>query len=197
MTEKKTPAEDFQRRFRELLQSGFLPKAVDLLHHAYEKEVRRFVSHRVHDQVWCEDICQEIWSAVGAGLKRFRADASARTWLLRIARNKVVDFQRAQYVNPILDAASSGQIARSIVRSNPGPSTALRERERAERVRLALQGLSIEDQELLLMRFMDDLWPREIAEILSDVKPNGVSQRILAATRRLKSSLESDESFEV
>jgi RNA polymerase sigma-70 factor (ECF subfamily) len=190
--------DELEHRLRELLRDGHVSKAVELLHRVHEEEIRRFVRRRVADPPSCEDVCQEIWGAVGAGLGRFRADARARTWLLRIAYNKVADFHRTRHGQPVMDAESSGRIVGSIVRSGPGPSTALRERERAERVRAALEGLSAEDRDLLLMRFAEDLRPREIAEILpGDVKPNTISQRILAATRRLRSSLEADEGFEV
>jgi len=190
--------DELEHQLRELLRDGHVSNAVEILHRAYEDEIRRFVRRRVANRPSCEDVCQEIWGAVGAGLGRFRADAKARTWLLRIAYNKVADFHRTRHGQAVMDAASSGQIVRSIVGSGPGPSTALRERERAERVRAALESLSAEDRDLLLMRFVEDLRPREIAEILpEDVKPNTISQRILAATRRLRSSLESDEGFEV
>lgn len=190
--------EELEHQLRELLRDGHVSQAVELVHRTYEDELRRFVRRRVDHRPSCEDICQEIWGAVGAGIGRFRVDARARTWLLRIAYNKVADFHRARHGQPVMDADSSGRIVRSIVRSGPGPSTTLRERERAERVRAALEHLSVEDRDLLLMRFAEDLRPREIAEILpGDVKPNTISQRILAATRRLRNILESDEGFEV
>lgn len=191
------PPEELEHQLRKLLRLGHVSEGVSLLHCTYDVEIHRFVRRRIVDRSSCEDVCQEIWGAVGAALGRFRGDAKARTWLLRIAYNKVADFQRSRRGRPTLDAVSSGKIARAITSSGPGPSTTLREHERGARVRAALDNLSIEDRDLLRMRFVDDLRPREIAEILpGDIKPNTISQRILAATRRLRNRLESDEEFE-
>ncbi len=132
----------------------------------FEDEIRRFVRRRVKDRGEQEDIRQEIWFAVRAALPRFEGKASPRTWLLRITRNKIIDHHRTAGRQPYMDAVSSSQIAASVVRDRTGLSSRLRRQERAEIVQRALAELNPTEQDLLMMRFADDLWPREIAEVL-------------------------------
>ncbi len=44
-----------------------------------------------------EDICQEIFLAVYRGMNHFRGDSSERTWVYKIARNKITDYYRKSF----------------------------------------------------------------------------------------------------
>lgn len=57
-------------------------------------DVRRLCAHLV-DQQRADDVAQEVYLRAYRSLPRYRGDASARTWLLRIARNTVADALRA------------------------------------------------------------------------------------------------------
>ena len=51
---------------------------------------------RLGDRVDADDLTQEVYLRALPALERFRADASARTWLLRIARNTCADHVRTR-----------------------------------------------------------------------------------------------------
>jgi len=44
-----------------------------------------------------DDVMQEIWIGVNRGLPRFAGNANLKTWIFRIAENKVADYYRNLY----------------------------------------------------------------------------------------------------
>lgn len=58
-------------------------------------EVWRFCAHQVGSEA-AEDLAQDTFVRAIRGLGRFRGDASARTWLLAVARNTCTDHLRAR-----------------------------------------------------------------------------------------------------
>jgi RNA polymerase sigma-70 factor (ECF subfamily) len=49
------------------------------------------------NQAAAEDITQEVFTDVYKGLSGFKGLCSERTWVFKIARNKLNDFYRKQY----------------------------------------------------------------------------------------------------
>lgn len=59
------------------------------------------------------DICQEVFRAVLRSINRFdpeRSDASFRGWLRRITRNKVLDYQQAQFRKPHAEGGTTNYL---------------------------------------------------------------------------------------
>src|SRR5579884_232860 len=69
--------------------------ALHRLVRATQAEVWRFCAH-LGDADCADDLTQEVYLRAMRSLPRFRGDASARTWLLSIARRTVADHIRAQ-----------------------------------------------------------------------------------------------------
>jgi RNA polymerase sigma-70 factor, ECF subfamily len=66
---------------------------------ATQRDVLRFVSH-LADPGQAEDLAQETYLRAVGALPRFEATASARTWLLSIARRAAADAVRAAVRRP-------------------------------------------------------------------------------------------------
>lgn len=71
------------------------PGALEAFVHAGYGDVRRFCAALAGPNV-AEDLAQETYVRCVRGLRRFRGDASARTWLLSIARHVCADELRAR-----------------------------------------------------------------------------------------------------
>jgi RNA polymerase sigma-70 factor (ECF subfamily) len=68
------------------------------IYRAYVDEIYRYVFLRTGmDMALAEDITQNIFLEVFRGIKRFKGLCSKRTWIFKIARNKVYDYYRRQY----------------------------------------------------------------------------------------------------
>lgn len=62
----------------------------------YHSSLRAFVKRRVSDDAAVEDILQNIFLKMHAGLEYLRDDAKLRSWLYQIARNAIVDYFRGR-----------------------------------------------------------------------------------------------------
>ena len=81
---------------------------------ATQADVWRFVAHQAGRDV-ADDLTQEIYLRVLEALPGFEGRASARTWLLVIARRVVVDRIRHDASRPRLSGANWGAITDSLL----------------------------------------------------------------------------------
>jgi len=117
-----------------------------------------------------QDLTQEVFLRVFRTLKSFRsAEGSFGTWLARVTRNLLIDNYRRTRQDratdsieeqlPTLEVEGAGVIAR--------PDQALAGREASEILQAALQKLSPELREAVILRDLQEMEYREIAEVLS------------------------------
>ena len=134
------------------------------LYMTYIDEVYQFIHVRSgSDPAVTEDISQDIFFSVLNGLDRFRGLCSERTWIYRIARNKLNDFYRRQYRQKaeICDIAEAEQLhdpAQDIDEQIEKPFE-------SQFIRKCLDNLPLHYRLALLMKYMDGKSIREIAEI--------------------------------
>jgi RNA polymerase sigma-70 factor (ECF subfamily) len=170
---------------RERLAAGDTGGACQLLHDAFAGDVKRFVASRSRERPdRVDDVCQEVWAAVGRTVARFRFEATPRGWLLSIARRKLVDAWRDDA--PVV--ALEDSLVDDPAISRPSARSELVREERRAALRAALATLAPGDRELLELRYLVGLKPAEIAETCG-LDANTVSQRLLRATRRLRDAL--------
>lgn len=68
------------------------------LYHAYVNEIYQYVFlHTGLDTALAEDITQDIFLDLYKGLNGFKGLCSERTWVFKIAKNKLFDFYRKKY----------------------------------------------------------------------------------------------------
>jgi RNA polymerase sigma factor (sigma-70 family) len=178
-------------KLRELLDREQYGEACAHLHAQLGRQLGRFVGSR-RPPVPIEDMCQEIWAAVLKALPRFRFQSTARTWLFAIAERRIVDARRADRSareEPWDDGDKLISRALGIKRPTT-PSTHLRRKARAAALEAALALLTPSDRELVELRWICDLYPAQIVEVLElRLDPNTVSQKIHRATERLREAL--------
>jgi RNA polymerase sigma-70 factor, ECF subfamily len=117
-----------------------------------------------------QDLTQEVFLRVFRTLKSFRsAEGSFGTWLARVTRNLLIDnYRRTRQERvtdsietqlPMLEVEGTGIIAR--------PDQALAGREASEILQAALQRLSPELREAVILRDLQEMEYREIAGVLA------------------------------
>ncbi|HEU4753843.1 MAG TPA: sigma-70 family RNA polymerase sigma factor [Armatimonadota bacterium] len=112
-----------------------------------------------------EDLTAEVFAAAVASIDRFRGDARIETWLIGIARRKLVDAARRRLRRPEVLAADLGEPPED----PPGvaaPDQCLAERERQEAVRRAVLQLPELQREALWLRCVHQLSLAETARVL-------------------------------
>ena len=143
------------------------------------------------------DVSQDIFIKVYDSLKSFRGEAKFSTYLYRIClnfcKNRLRSLSRRKKKeafsidNPI--STGEGNIPREFASSNPTPREALNEKERQQLLMEALNSLSPEHREVLILKEIEGMKYEEIASVLN-LDLGTVKSRLSRARIALKSKLE-------
>jgi RNA polymerase sigma-70 factor, ECF subfamily len=130
--------------------------ALHFLYVRYGEDVRRYVSTIVRDPHEAEDVTQSVFLKLVSVIKRYepRRGVPFAAWLLRVARNAALDSLRAKRALPSDDIRVTDE----------GRDQAAFERR--ESLKAALGQLPHEQREVLVLRYVAGLPPREIADLL-------------------------------
>jgi len=119
-----------------------------------------------------QDLTQEVFLRIYRTLKSFRATEGAfTTWLARLTRNLLIDNYRRTRQERLTDSMEEQlpmleESVSATSRAVPRADAMLAGREASEILQAALQKLSPELREAVILRDLQDLEYREIAEIL-------------------------------
>jgi RNA polymerase sigma factor (sigma-70 family) len=143
-----------------------------------------FFGYRLASREEAEDLTQLTFERALRAWSRFDPSrASARTWLLAIARNLLIDHYRRREPIP------TGDLAELETSGDPDAEPGL---GLAPDLELALGTLSDRERELLALRYGGDLSGPEIAQ-LTGLKLANVQQIISRALRRMRAELDPGE----
>lgn len=149
-------------------------------------DVYGFLAYRLGSRADAEDLTQVTFERALRAWPRFDPEiASARTWLLAIARNALIDHHRRDR-SAGERSISAGEVGAAELPATPGPEEAAF--GPAPELAAALGRLSEREREVLALRFGGDLGGQEIAALLGITLAN-VQQLSSRALRKLRSEL--------
>ncbi|MEX0918016.1 MAG: RNA polymerase sigma factor [Candidatus Paceibacterota bacterium] len=148
----------------------------------YSDAIFRFCVVKTSSAELAEDLTQDTFMRFWQALRNGKEMTNSRSYLYTIANNLVIDWYRKKKSDSLDTKMEGGfQVADRQSLSSEA------EAAYAEIVR-NMQELSEGDAEVLVMRFVDGLEPRDIAEIIGE-SANTVSVRINRAVKRLQQQL--------
>jgi RNA polymerase sigma-70 factor (ECF subfamily) len=159
-------------------------EAFELLYARYVRPVFGLALRRLRDRQRAEDAVQETFAAVWRSAQSYRPERGpAAPWLYTVARNAVVDRQRAKTEAPaeVPDTASA----------EPGPAERAETSFVAWRVHRALEELPEKEREVLELAYWSELSQSEVAEYLH-IPLGTVKTRTRSALSRLADLLEGE-----
>lgn len=147
--------------------------AYGLLYERYLDAIYRYIYFRVGNPSDAEDLTEEVFVKGWEAITDFKLgpDQNFSAWLYRIAHNLVVDHHRKR--RPAM--WSSEQLANEETRAPSVEATARLHRD-AESVAQAVQQLTDLEQEVIILRFVEGLSHKEIANVIG--KSEGASRVI-------------------
>jgi RNA polymerase sigma-70 factor, ECF subfamily len=152
--------------------------ALRFLYLRYADNVYGYVCSIVRDEHEAEDVTQHIFAKLMTALARYEPRVVPfSAWILRVAHNASIDHMRTRRPVPCEEVRSP-----DIEVDDSG-------RERYADLRLALDALPAEQRDVIMLRFLIGLTPREIAERLgrSEDAVHGLQHR---GRRRLRREMQ-------
>ena len=160
-------------------------RAGERLYLRHEDRVYRFFRTKLNDLAAVEDLVQETFLVLAKG-SEFRKEARVTTFLLGIARNKLLTHYRKQKRNKQLGDKVEEQSA--VALSNPGAFTLLEGKHNQRLLLEALRRLPLDRQILMELYYWEDLSNTEIAEVLG-IPPATVRSRLARTKEKLAKAL--------
>lgn len=132
------------------------------LYDAYLERVYRFIYFRVSDDETAEDLTSQVFLKAWENLERYKVSSSPYiAWLYTIARNLVIDYYRTKKESLSLDDAVS------VASEAQPPVEEVEVRLDLEAMRDALHSLTEDQQQVLILRFIDGLPNENIAKMMN------------------------------
>ncbi len=129
------------------------------LYDVYVERVYRYVYFRVSDDATAEDITSQVFLKAWENLARYRSGSSPfLAWLYTIARNQVIDHYRTHKQSVAIDEAVS------LPAKDDAVDKQVEYRFELQAMRDALQFLTEEQQQVLILRFIVGLETNEISK---------------------------------
>src|SRR5262245_37702635 len=139
----------------------------------------RWLTRSDHD---ADDVVQEAYLRAFRGFPGYRG-GDARTWLLRIVRNTCYSWLRQRHGGTVSE--DPDELAELPDDDAVDPETQLIRRADAERVRSSLDALPVELREAVVLRELEGLSYKEIAEV-ADIPIGTVMSRMSRGRKHLE-----------
>jgi len=146
----------------------------------------RFLMRHLRDASLTDELFQDVWQKVIAARMGWRPDAAFRTWLLRIAHNRLTDHWRALKYRPPAPDDADERAAR--VPDPATPERSLSEFEQRRQLQRAIESLPDEQRTVVVLRLEQELSLEEIAEITGTGRET-VKSRLRYAMDKLRAGL--------
>lgn len=148
----------------------------------YVKQVYRFIIIKVSDKQQAEDLTQEVFLKTWQHLVDQKGLSNFRAFVFRIARNIVIDYYRKKNIQSLpLDYADE-------VEEDLQVPEKIEIALDAESLLKYLKQLKPEYQEVLILRYLEEMSFDEIAEIMQKDKDN-IRVTLHRAANKLKESI--------
>jgi RNA polymerase sigma-70 factor, ECF subfamily len=156
----------------------------------YQNRVHAVAYGMTRDREESRDITQETFIRAYRKLGEYRAEASFRAWLFRIAMNLAIDtVRRGQrrrttgFDEARLAVDDDGAFA--VIHREDGPGRLLERKRLHQRILAAIDELNEDHRQIILLREVENLSYKDISEIL-DIPEGTVMSRLYHARKKLQ-----------
>lgn len=139
-------------------------QAFDRLYDLYARPIYRYLYHRVGDREIAEDLTGEVFLRLMENIHSYRIGprdqkAIFSAWFYRIAHNLMIDYLRRQ-------ARHTEMIPETHPTGDDHPLAVMEQGLAQARLQAALQTLTPDQQDVVILRFFDELSNAEVARIM-------------------------------
>jgi RNA polymerase sigma-70 factor, ECF subfamily len=156
----------------------------------YQPEIFRMIYYRTRSRMDAEDLTQDVFLRAFKHIGRLESPRFFRSWLYRIAVNRVRDHHRTRRVKSLIgfvSMADEGFRESEVTAEAPEAPVRLEAQAFWERMGQLLDGLSRMEREAFLLRFFDELSIKEMATAMGK-NESTVKTHLYRALRKVKAA---------
>ncbi|MCX6702314.1 MAG: sigma-70 family RNA polymerase sigma factor [Candidatus Wolfebacteria bacterium] len=166
--------------------------AFGLLYDHYQPQIYRFVYLKVSHREEAEDLTHQVFLNSWKRLGNYRHQGFPfSSWLYRIARNEIIDFYRTRKNRAYIEETADTEIGMEPL-INSEIAEILDTTFEVELVKQAISKLRSTEQDVIIMRFVEDLSPREVADAIGRT-PEAIRLIQHRAIKNLRKILKNEE----
>lgn len=177
---------------RELIRRAqeYDSRALAEIYERYYQAIYNYIFYRVSDDSLAEDLTAEVFLKALEAIESFAfRGVPFSAWLYRIAGNLVIDHFRRQPKQPSLP------LEETQIFSDENPIDVLERGLTQQELRRALDGLTEDQKQVIILKFVDGLSNTEVARVLGKTEGaiKSLQHRALAALARRLGEMGRDE----
>lgn len=158
--------------------------AFGLLYDRYQPKIYRFIYLKVSHREEAEDLTHQVFLNAWEKIEYFQFKENSSYfsgWLYQIARNKIIDYYRTRKNNADISKIQA-------IDEKNRPENEFEKKLNFKKIKKAIFLLNPNEQDVIIMRFIEELSPKEISKALDKSE---VSIRIIQhrAVKKLKNIL--------
>jgi RNA polymerase sigma-70 factor (ECF subfamily) len=157
------------------------------LYCAFSRKLYAYVLRQLSDPAQAEEIVADTLYEVWKAPAKFRGDSQFSTWLIGIARNKVLMHWRAR--KPDADHDDVADLAEQLPSDAPGAFDIMADQQRSEGVRTCVDKLGTDHRECVHLVFYQGMALADVARI-QQIPEGTVKTRLFHARQKLKQCLQ-------
>jgi RNA polymerase sigma-70 factor (ECF subfamily) len=164
-----------------ILRSQADPESFKALYEKYFKTIFLFVLHRVADKQLASDISSQVFLKALLNIKKFKfRGLPFSAWLFRIALNECNDYFRKNHRHRIVTIEDHivNNLHEELIENS-------REEDLRQRLPEILQQLSVDELQLIELRFFEQRPFKEVADIIG-ITENYAKVRVYRALQKMK-----------
>ncbi|HEX7643277.1 MAG TPA: RNA polymerase sigma factor [Burkholderiaceae bacterium] len=163
------------------------------LYGRHKSGLYRFIGWRSPRVEWVDEVFQDSWAALHNARAGYQPQASFRTYLYQIARNRLIDLLRQNQLvlASELGDDEDGDVLEHIADAQAPeetPETELARKQDVASLHAAIQALPGEQREALVLQQFNGMSLEEIAQ-LTDTPVETIKSRLRYAMRKLRQQL--------
>ncbi|ACB83731.1 RNA polymerase sigma factor [Natranaerobius thermophilus] len=164
-------------------------QAFEQLYNYFFPKIYQYIYYRVNNKEVTEDLVSDIFLKVLRNLKSLKKPEDFQSWIYSIARNALIDYYRkkGRKKEEASEAISDDE---TVLIDTPEDHVLLE--EHSKEIFKLLEILSIEQQEVIQLRFVDELKIKEIAKVL-DKSEGAIKGLLYRGLNKLSRHLDSKE----
>jgi RNA polymerase sigma-70 factor (ECF subfamily) len=154
----------------------------------FQRQIYQMVYYRTNSKMDAEDITQDVFLQAYKHIRRLKSSAVFRSWLFRIAVNRIRDFYRKKKLKSLFGVVSMDQESFQETEEMAVAPDAVKNIQRQDfwrQIEQMLTSLSRMEREVFLLRFFDQLSINEMCAALGK-NESTVKTHLYRALRKVK-----------